>query len=185
MISVLIILFLFFVFLMNVSAIYSIIKNKTPFTFYQQYILCLISVVLIPLFLFGYLVPRIVVDGEREIYTQVKYSKGNTYDVMVLFDIRHEEMEEGERLYYYPLAIHWSNGGESRNQLDDGGEIGDWVRLEDQEGKRYDVKITKASFTFSEQFLAIPLFDKIMYLFTFLSSAYLIYKYQIDLKNQW
>ena len=173
-----------FVCIENIYVLWTTIKSKDNSIDYYHFIACVVAVILIPIILFAFYIPNIVLTGEKDIYTQVKSSTGKEYDVMVLFDIRYEETEdEKHKFFYYPLTIKWSNGGECRNQLDEYGELGDWVDFEDQEGKEYEVKVSEPSYTFMEQLYALGTFDKIVYIVSFGSSLTIVIKYLLELKR--
>lgn len=152
----------------------------------QHFIVCLATLIFIPVFLFAHIIPNAVVEGQKDIYTTVtNVASSKSYDVMVTFNIVREEFDhwKGDEEYtvkeiaYYPRVIHWSNGGESCNTLDDYGFLGDTVSFTDQEGVKYKVKITKPSFTYSEQLTYVPMLDKALYSIVFLSSVAIVASY--------
>ena len=182
-----ILLVLLFIFLYILDAIYRAIFKHQEVD-YKVYYVSIITAIIIPIFVFAYIVPNIIIDGYHKEYTNIISSSGITYTVMVEFYIYENEYShyDGDNEYisyailYSPRTIFWSNGGQSYDDYhDDGGEVGDMVDFVDQEGHEYEVLIPKMNFTYKEQLKKLSLFDKSFYLLIFSTSITII-----SLKNK-
>ena len=177
-----ILLALFFICIFLVDAIHRAIFKHQKIDD-KIYYVSIITAIFIPIFVFAYIVPDIVIEGYHKEYTNIVSSSGKTYSVMVEFYIYENESShyDGDDEYisyttlYIPRTIYWSNGGQSYDSYhDDGGEIGDTVDFMDQEGHEYEVIIPKMNFAYEEQLEELPIFDKSFYMFVFSASILVI-----------
>lgn len=182
-----ILLALFFIFLYIIDAVHRAIFKHQEIDD-KVYYVSIITAIFIPIFVFAYIVPNIIIDGYHKEYTNITSSSGKTYTVMVEFYIYENEYSHydgddeyiSSTIFYIPRTIYWSNGGRSYDDYhDEGGEAGDIVDFVDQEGHEYEILIPKMNFTYEEQLKKLSKFDKSFYLLIFSASITII-----SLKNK-